>query len=85
MDNMALSMDSPQEDELAVNVSGRLDSFVFPPHITSSFEYLLLCFVTAQVLSACTSAYAPVCFMTKEPFFRRFFTMEEASDAEKRR
>jgi hypothetical protein len=49
MDNMELSLDVPQEDELAVNV-----------------------------LSAGTSPYMPLTFMTDEPSFRPFFTFHKA-------
>lgn len=48
MDNVALSLDSPQEDELAVNV-----------------------------LSAGTSPYMPIVFMTDEPSFRAFFSFKQ--------
>ena len=56
MDNMPLSLDVPQEDELAVNV-----------------------------LTAGTSPYAPLTFMTAEPSFRPFFSFREAPQAATRR
>ena len=56
MDEMELSLDVPQEDELAVNV-----------------------------LSAGTSPYMPLSFMTDEPRFRKYFSFREASAAETQR
>ena len=49
MDNVELSFDGPQEDELAVNV-----------------------------MSAGTSPYMPLTFMTAEPLFRPFFSFRYA-------
>lgn len=53
MDNMSLSFDTPQEDELATNV-----------------------------LSAGTSPYMPLVFMTGEAAFRPFFSFREAPPRE---
>lgn len=39
---------------------------------------------TLQVLSGGVSPYAPIVFMTVEKENRRFFTMEDASDHEKK-
>ena len=56
MDNMGLSLDTPQEDELAVNV-----------------------------LSAGTSPYMPLAFMTAEPSFRPYFSFKAAPAAARER
>jgi LPS sulfotransferase NodH len=56
MDEMALDLDTPQEDELGVNV-----------------------------LSAGTSPYMPLTFMTDEPSFRPYFSFKNAPEADKRR
>ena len=52
MDNMELSLDVPQEDELAINV-----------------------------LTAGTSPYMPLTFMTAEPSFRPYFSFRDAPEA----
>ena len=56
MDEMALDLDTPQEDELGVNV-----------------------------LSAGTSPYMPLTFMTDEPSFRAYFSFKNAPAAARRR
>ena len=56
MDNMELSFDGPQEDELAINV-----------------------------LTAGTSPYMPLTFMTAEPSFRPYFSFRDAPEAATRR
>ena len=56
MDDMELSLDVPQEDELAVSV-----------------------------LSAGTSPYMPLTFMTAEPAFRRYFSFTDAAPEERDR
>eukprot|EP00908_Phaeocystis_cordata_P003181 Transcript_13474.p1 GENE.Transcript_13474~~Transcript_13474.p1 ORF type:complete len:384 (-),score=144.34 Transcript_13474:60-1211(-) len=56
MDNMELSFDTVQEDEIATSV-----------------------------LSAGTSPYMPLVFMTAEPSFRPYFSFEHAPDAARRR
>jgi hypothetical protein len=56
MDNMALSLDTPQEDEVAVNV-----------------------------LTAGTSPYMPLVFMTAERAFRPFFSFKAAPPAARAR
>ena len=85
---MKLSLDVPQEDELATHVclsSHPLVSVCCRAPRALRLTLTCAAFPPSQVLAGGVSPYAPIVFLTVEKHIRRFFTMEEASDDEKKR
>jgi hypothetical protein len=81
MDNMALTLDVPQEDELATNVRALGCNVEYRRAEVPSAHAAPF----AQALTGGLTAYMPLVFMTEEPEFRQYFDYLHTSAADSAR